>query len=210
MAYGVTFDATHQEHYDRVQVVIRLLILIVLSILGGVFGWAYGALYLVIPVLAAIMISQKGARKYLDESEQNITLWLRYVIAFYSYMGLLTDKLPNQPDAIRFDVTPQGEPTAGNVLLRIILAIPSAIVLGLLLVVAGVLGLIAAIMILIQESYPEGIFNFLRGCMRWEARLLAYLAGLVQEYPPFAFDTGPESGTPALPPAGGSGPQPAP
>jgi hypothetical protein len=210
MAYGVTFDATHQEKYDRTQVVIRLVIAIILSIAGAAIGWLHGLLFLAIPVVAAILISQKGARKYLEESEQNITLWLRYIISFYSYMGLLTDKLPNQPGAVRFEVTPQGEPTAGNVLLRIILAIPSAIVLVILGIVGAVLGLIAAIMILIQESYPEGIFNFLRGCMRWESRLLVYMAGLVQDYPPFAFDTGPEPGTPALPPASGSGPQPAP
>ncbi len=209
MAYGVTFDATHQDHYDRVQVVIRVLILIVLSVIT-VASWIHGALYLAIPVVAAIMISQKGARKYLDESEQNMTLWLRYIISFYSYMALLTDKLPNQEGAVRFDVEPQGEPTAGNVLLRIILAIPSAIVLAILGFVGAILGLIAVIMILIQESYPEGIFNFLRGCMRWESRLLAYMAGLVQDYPPFAFDTGPEDGTPALPPASDGGPQPAP
>jgi hypothetical protein len=209
MAYGVTFDATHQEKYDRTQVVIRLLIIIVLAVIT-VASWIHGLVYLGIPIVAAILISQKGAQKYLEESEQNITLWLRYIISFYSYMGLLTDKLPNQPGAVRFEVTPQGEPSAGNVLLRIILAIPSAIVLGLLGIVAAVLGLIAAIMILIQESYPEGIFNFLRGCMRWESRLLAYLAGLVQDYPPFAFDTGPESGTAALPPASEGGPQPAP
>jgi hypothetical protein len=78
----------------------------------------------------------------------------------------------------------------------------------LLGIVGAILGIIAVIMILVQESYPEGIFNFLRGCMRWEARLLVYLAGLVQEYPPFAFDTGPEPDTPALPPAS-EGPQPA-
>lgn len=208
MAYGVTFDIDHQETYDRTQVFIRILIVIVLSILAGAIGWISGALYIGLPVLAAILISQKGAKTYLAESEQNMTLWLRYIVGFYAYMGILTDKLPNKEQHIvRFAIAPAGEPTAGGVLVRIITAIPHAIVLAILGIVAVILLLIAAIMVLVQESYPEGIFNFLRGYLRWHARLFAYLAGLVQDYPPFALDTGPESpGAPA--PSAPEGPQP--
>jgi hypothetical protein len=66
-------------------------------------------------------------------------------------------------------------------------------------------------MILIQEKYAEGIFGFIRGDLRWNARMYVYLAGLAQEYPPFALDTGTEGGeavgagvTPA-PPTPGTG-----
>jgi len=199
MAYGVTYDIAPQERYDRVQVAIRIGILIVLSILGGAFGWLPGLVYIGIPVLAAILISQRGAQRYVDESEQNISLWLRYVAAFYSYMLLLTDKFPTEDPAqiVRFEPAPSGEPTPGGVLIRIILVIPHGIVLALLGIVAGLLLLIAAIAVLIQESYPRGIFDFLRGYMRWHARVAVYMAGLVQEYPPFAFDTGDE--VPRLP-----------
>ena len=48
---------------------------------------------------------------------------------------------------------------------------------------------IAAISILANESYPSGVYEFLRGINRWEARLLVYLASLVEEYPPFSLDT---------------------
>ncbi|HYM16312.1 MAG TPA: DUF4389 domain-containing protein [Dehalococcoidia bacterium] len=209
--YGVAFDVERQASYDRVHVAIRLAIIIVAGILGAVTGGLisgiFGALYIIVPVAAAILIAQKGAQKYFEESEQNMTRWLRYLIGFYAYMGLLTDTLPNQDQTrtVRFGVTPTGTPSAGQVLLRIILAIPSAIVLGLLGIVAFVLSVIAAIMILVGETYPEGIFNFLRGWLRWEARIFAYLAGLVQEYPPFAFDTGPEAPG-ASPTPGGSAP----
>jgi hypothetical protein len=204
--YGATFDIDRPERYDRTQIAIRLLILIVLSILAGSMGWVHGLLYLGLPVVAAILISQKGAKQFHAESEQNITMWLRYAIAFYAYMGLLTDKLPNEDprQTMRFNVAPNGEPTPGNVLLRIITAIPHAIVLAILGIVAVVLGIIAAISILVGESMPEGIFNFLRGYVRWQARVYAYMAGLVQEYPPFALDTGPESAAVPQLPAGES------
>jgi len=202
-SYGATFDIAQPQKFDRVHIAIRLLIVIVLGILGGVIGWLYGAVYLAVPVAAAILISQRGAEQYLAGANQTMTKWLRYLLAFYVYMGLLTDRLPNEEpkETLHFEVATSGSPTAGSTLLRIILAIPSAIVLGLLGIVAGVLVLFAAIMILIQETYPEGVYNFLRGVVRWEARLFAYIASLVDEYPPFALDTQPEGPAPAPPSA---------
>ena len=198
--YGVTYDVVQQEKYDRTQIAIRLLILIVLGILANALGWILGLAYLIIPIVAAILISQKGAPAYFEESPKGMQRWLAYLAAVYSYFYMLTDKfaLDDPRTGIRFDVQPSGEPTAGNVLLRIILAIPHAIVLGLLGIVAFILAVIAAIMILANETYSEGIFDFLRGYMRWHARLYVYLAGFVQDYPPFALDTGSES--PASPP----------
>ena len=203
-SYGATFDIAPPQKFDRVHIGIRVLIAIILAILGGALGWFYGAVYLAIPVAAAILISQRGAERYLAEADQNMTKWVRYLLAFYAYMGLLTDRLPNEEpkETLRFEVTTSGTPTAGSTLLRIILAIPSAFVLGLLGIVAGILMLVAAIMVLAQETYPEGIYNYLRGVMRWEARLLAYVASLVDEYPPFALDMGPEGTAPAPPSAG--------
>ena len=193
--YPVTFDIAYPQKMDRVQIAIRIGILIVLSILGGAISWIWGGMYIIIPVVAAIMISQRGAEKYLAEADENMTKWLRLLMAFHSYLGLLTDRLPNEDprETLTFEVRPTGTPSAGQTLLRIILAIPHYIVIALLDIVAIVLVIIAAIMILVQESYPEGIFNFLRGLNRWQARVYAYLAGLVEAYPPFALDTGPES-----------------
>lgn len=197
MGYPVVFDAERPEQHARVQVVIRILILILLSILGSAAG-VLGLLYLAVPVLAAILISQKGARAYLDDADRNVGLWLRYVVAFFAYMLLLTDRLPTEDpkQIVRFEFTPDAEPTAGGVLVRIITAIPHAIVLAILGIVSAVLWVIAAAMVLVQERYPEGIWSFQRGFLRWEARVIGYLAGFAQAYPPFAFDTGPEAAAP--------------
>jgi len=203
-SYAATFDIAPPQKFDRVHVAIRVLIVVILSLLAAAIGWLHGALYLAIPVAAAILISQRGAERYLAGANDNMTKWLRYLLAFYAYMGLLTDRLPNEEpkETLHFEVATGGSPTAGSTLLRIILAIPSAIVLGLLGIVAGILMLYAAIMILIQETYPEGVYDFLRGVLRWEARLLAYVASLVDEYPPFALDMQSEGTAPALPSTG--------
>ncbi len=93
---------------------------------------------------------------------------------------------------MQLEIQPGGSPTIGSALLRIILAIPSAFVLGLLGIVSGIIWIIAAIIVLIQESYPAGMFDFQCAVLRWQARLIGYQTSLVEPYPPFAVDTGPE------------------
>ncbi len=156
-SYAATFDIAQPQKFDRVQIAIRILIVVVLSILGGLVSWLYGAVYLAVPVVAAILISQRGAERYLAEADDNMAKWLRLLLAFYAYMGLLTDRLPNEEpkETLHFEVATNGSPTAGSTLWRIIKAIPSAFVLGLLGIVAAFLILFAAIMILIQETAPH-------------------------------------------------------
>jgi hypothetical protein len=195
-SYAVSFDIPQQEQYDRVHIAIRIVVFIILSALG----WLVGLLYLAVPAYAALQVSQKGAKPYLEESEQNITKWLRWLAGAAAYLFLLTDTPPSgeRPSPVRFEVTPSGEPTAGAVLLRIITAIPHLVVLWLIGIVTGVLLIIAAILVLVQQKVPAGIFDFIKADLRWNARMYVYLAGLSQEYPPFAFDTGPEGPQPIV------------
>jgi hypothetical protein len=191
--YGVRFDSVPPAKFDRAQVFLRVLIIIVLSLLAGAFGWVLGLVYLGVPVLAAVLISQKGSERYLAESADTMTKWLGYIVGFYAYLSLLTDRLPSgdsTAEAVHFEVRPSGSPSTGSALIRIVLAIPSVIVLALLWFVGTILVLVAAISVLMNESYPSGIYDFLRGLNRWNARLLAYLASLVEPYPPFSLDTG--------------------
>jgi hypothetical protein len=197
--YPVTFDVVRPEKFQRPHMVIRILVLIILSILAGAIGWILGLVYLVFPVLAAIYISQKGAEQFLQQDGPRMTGWLRWVIALYTYLAILTDRFPTEKpeEIVRFEVRTTGTPTVGSALLRLIFSIPSAFVLGLLSIVGGILWIIAAIMVLVQENYPDGMYNFQRGLMRWEARLLGYHASLVDQYPPFALDMEPEAAGPA-------------
>lgn len=202
MAYPVTFDIQPPERFQKPHVFIRVLIVIILAILAGSIGWFLGAVYLIFPVLAAIMISQKGAEQFLAESESNLTKWMRYVVAVYAYMGCLTDRLPNEDptETFHLSVEPGGTPTAGSALLRIIYGIPSAIVLAILSLAFIVVLPVAAISILINETVPDWAYNFTRGYMRWEARLLAYMSSLVEGYPPYSFANGAETAPPESPP----------
>ena len=208
-AYPVIYNVEQPAKYDRVQLAIRLVIFIILGFLGSLVS----LIYLAVPVYGAIQISQKGAQRYFAEAEENITKWLRWLAGAFSFLYLLTDEFPTgeKPSPVQFDVMPEGEPTVGGVLLRIITAIPHAIILAILGWIAIILGIIAVIMILIQEKFPAGIYGFIRGYMRWNARMYVYLAGLAQAYPPFSLDTGSEGGSavaatmPSSPPPSSSG-----
>jgi hypothetical protein len=191
--YPATFDIDRPEKFARSQLALRVLLIAVLSIVGGVLGSLHSVLWLGVPVVAAILISQKGAQRYHEEADGNMTSWLRFIVGAYAYVTLLTDKLPGDaatgPNS-QFHVTPTGSPTVGGTLLRIILVIPHAIVLAILSIIAAVLIVFAAVMILIGQSYPASVYNFLRGWVRWQARVLVYLAALVDEYPPFSLRSG--------------------
>lgn len=200
--YPVSFDIARPEKFERPHLVIRILVLVILWLLAGAIGWLLGLVYLVFPALAAIFISQKGSERFLQEDGPRMTGWLRWILALYSYLGLLTDRFPTEKpeQIIRFEVQTGGAPTVGSALLRLIYSIPSAIVLGILGIVSGIIWLIAAVMVIIQENYADGLYGFQRGVMRWEARLLGYHASLVEQYPPFALDTGSETPSEPSPP----------
>ncbi len=194
MSDPVTFDVERPPVFRRVHVVLRVVLLIVISWIGHPFG----LLWLGLPVIAAVLIAQKGGRRYLDENGPKLTGVLGWILAVLAYLALLTDRLPgggSQP--VRFEVERSGSPTVGSALLRLLYTIPSLIVLAILGLVGAIVWLIALLLILINENYPQRFWRFQLALVRWEAWLLAYLASLVDRYPPFRLDTGPA--TPKIP-----------
>jgi hypothetical protein len=190
-SYPVTFEVERPATMSRSHVFLRLLILVLASWIAG-SGGGLGLVYLGLPAVAAILIAQKSGERYLTEDGDRVTGWVAFIVGVLAYVALLTDELPGggrQP--VRLEVVRSGSPTVGSALLRIVKAIPSALVLALLSIVSSLVGLIAAISILLNERYPERLWTFQSGVIRWQARLLAYLASLVETYPPFSLDTGP-------------------
>ena len=194
MSYAATFDVQPPKEFDKAQVVLRILIILVISAILQIGNIIFGGMYLILPVVAAVLISQKGAERFLAEAEDGPTKWLRYLMAFYSYMALATDTLPTkQPEEIvQLNVQAGGSPTVGSALLRLILGIPHAIALAILGIVFAVVWVIAAISILLSGGYPQWASSYIRGYLRWTARFFAYLASLVDEYPPFSLGNGEE------------------
>lgn len=184
--YPVTVDLERPETMSRQQVLLRILILIVASFVIGSGGWL-AFVSLGFPLVAAILISQKGGERYLAEDGSRVTAWIAFFVSVLAYLALVTDELPGSGRRpVQLAIVRSGSPSVGSALIRILKAIPSALVLALLGIVSSVVGVIAVISILLHERYPARLWEFQLGVIRWEARLLGYLASLVEPYPPFS------------------------
>jgi len=192
MSYPVQIDAASPLRFDRVQLALRLVIAIALGWVGISAGWLGCALFLALPVIAAVVISTRGAQAYLDDAGPRVWRIVTWLLAFSAYMLILTDRFPTgEPTGVQVQIRPDGHPTTSSALLRLIMSLPSGLVLALLGIVSSVLFVVAAVMVLIEERVPAGILGFQRGVLRWQARLAGYHASLVDEYPPFSFEADP-------------------
>ena len=105
----------------------------------------------------------------------------------------MTSDAPDYP--VRFDVArPASQsrltnfPLGIGFFIRAILLIPHFIILYFLQLVATLIYFIATFAILFTGKYPEGMFNFFVGYMRWSANIYGYLLSLLDRYPPFSLD----------------------
>ena len=73
----------------------------------------------------------------------------------------------------------------------------------------SLLAIIAAIVLAVRGTYPESLFDAVMGFNRWCYRVLAYVALMTDEYPPFRLDTGGDDPGTIRPPLGGNGNGPA-
>jgi hypothetical protein len=192
MTYPVQLEVTSPLHFDRVQLALRVVIAIALGWLGTSAGWVGCLLFFALPVIAAVAISTRGAQAYLDDTGAKVWRAASWLLAFSAYMLLLVDRFPvGEPTGVQLQIRPDGHPTTSSALLRLFTSIPSGFVLGLLGFVSSVLFVVGAVMILIDGRVPAGILGFQRGVLRWQARLFAYHASLIEEYPPFSFEADP-------------------
>ena len=183
---AVSVEIERPQSFQRAHVFLRIALLVVI----GWLAHPWGLLWLGLPVIASILVSQKGGQRYLDENGPTMTRALNWILDLVAYLALLTDELPGQgAHPARFRVERSGSPTVGSALLRILYAIPSLIVLAILAFVGSIVWLAAVVLVLVAERNPEGLWGFLLALVRWEAWLLAYLASLVDKYPPFTLET---------------------
>ena len=157
MAFPVMFDVERPPVFGRVHVFLRVALLVAI----GWIGHPFGLLWLGLPVAAAILVSQKGGQRYLDEDGPTMARALNWVLGLLAYLALLTDELPGRGEhPVRFQIDRSGAPTAGSALLRILYAIPSLIVLAILTFVGAIVWCLAALLVLVDENYPDGLVLF--------------------------------------------------
>ena len=118
--------------------------------------------------------------------------YLRWRVRAVAYFALLRDDYPPFGDG-EYPVAMSLEPPTAprdrlSVAFRPFLAIPHLVVLWVLGVAWAVSTCIAWFSILITGSYPERLYRFAVGVLRWGTRVEAYMLLLRDEYPPFSLE----------------------
>lgn len=189
--HPVSVEVSSPTYFERVQLLLRVVLAIVLGWIGITAGWLACLLYGALPVIAAIAISSHGPERYIAETGPRMWRVLAWLVQLSAYMSLVVDRFPTGgPHPVHPEIRFTGTPTVGSALLRLLTSIPSGVVLMVLWFVSSVLWIVAALIVLFGGAMPESLIGFQRGVVRWQARLVAYHASLVDEYPPFTFDTG--------------------
>ena len=184
-AHPVDFHVEHPARMQRVHVVIRIALLIVLGAVGC--SSLYWLLYLSVPAFAALLISQNGPARYFAEDAPEIMPVVRWIAGAYAYLWLLTDAVPTSESGgpVELQIETGGAPSPGSAMLRILYAVPAMLVLAVLSMAAAVLWPIGAIAILVRRRVPAAIADYLTLTLRYQFRLVAYHLSLVEAYPSF-------------------------
>jgi Domain of unknown function (DUF4389) len=145
-----------------------------------------GGLLFAAPLLM-ILFRQKYPRWWFD---WNLELQ-RFGNRVGTYLALMNDRYPatDEQQWLHLDYAYPDAATDLNRLLPLIkwfLAIPHYIVLFFLDIAAFVVVIIAWFAILFTGRYPQGMFRFVEGVVRWHNRVIGYALTLVtDQYPPF-------------------------
>ena len=179
---------------DRLSTFLRIFyilpIAIVLGLIGGGEGyWLGTSSILFAPALLMIVFRQKYPRWWFDF---NLEL-TRFSTRVGAYAALLSDEYPSTTDEqyvhLELDYPDATTLNRWAPLYKWILAIPHFLVLFVLSIAALVATVVAWFIILFTGRYPEGIYDFVVGVLRWSLRVTAYAIILItDEYPPFSLD----------------------
>jgi hypothetical protein len=168
---------------DRLHVLIRLVLLGAVATAG--LSSLYWLLYLAVPMVVALIISDEGADYYMEQDAPRAARILQWIAGAYAYLWLLTDEMPKaQPGGtVQLEIELHAEPTVRSAFVRLVTSVPALIVLALLSVVAAVLWVFGALSILVVRRVPLGVSDFIAMKLQYQFRLLAYHLSLVDEYP---------------------------
>jgi Domain of unknown function (DUF4389) len=193
-SYPVAYDVEAQlSGRNRLTTAFRLILAIPHIILVGTPGTSSrgGVLSVVAFVLAffawfVILFTGKHPKGIWEFS----AMYMRWRAKAVTYMALLRDEYPPFGDAqypITFEATYPEQPRDRlSVGLRLIYAIPHLIVLFFLGIAWFVTAIIGWFAILFTGAYPEALYRFAVGFLRWSLRVESYVLLMRDEYPPFS------------------------
>ncbi len=195
--HAISLDVTRSERLSRLHVLVRLAAVCVLGAFEYSLSWPWWAAYLMLPLLALALVSEKGPARYLAEDGRWMSAVLRWFLAAHAYLLLLTDGLPDQDYEHRVELEAHftAAPTPGSAALRWLTSIPAGLLLIILSIPSFFVWLASMLVVALTASLPSSLHRFQVAILQFEARLFAYHASLTDEYPPFTMDVGTPHGS---------------
>ena len=201
--YPVRFSVDYPDRrLNRVTTALRIFVgipifIVLAAVSGGTWEWSQGTgktavagaggLLFFGPLLM-ILFRQKYPRWWFD---WNLELQ-RFTNRVAAYLALMDDRYPSTTDQQSVHLDYDYPDAARDLnrwlpLVKIFMAIPHFIVVGLLDLAAIVVLIVAWFAILFTGRYPPRIFHFVQGVIRWNNRVIGYAVTLVtDQYPPFS------------------------
>lgn len=116
--------------------------------------------------------------------------YLRWRVRASAYVSLLRDEYPPFGDGtypVALEIVPPIFHDRVSVAFRIVLAIPQILAVWAIGIAWAITTMIAWFAILFTGRFPQPLYEFGEGALRWTTRVEAYLLLLRDEYPPFGF-----------------------
>ena len=200
--YPVQLSIDYPETSNRLSVLLRIILIIPIAIVAAAVSGAiitgisdidealapfFVGGYIFFGPLLMILFRKKYPKWWFD---WNLAL-ARFSTRIEAFLLLLRDEYPStdEEQAVRLDIEyPDVENDLNRFLpiIKWLLAIPHYILLIVLGLMALVVTILAWLLILILGRYPQGMFDFVVGVIRWATRVGAYMWLLTtDQYPPF-------------------------
>jgi Domain of unknown function (DUF4389) len=155
---------------------------------AGSEGGLLGAVAVFLAIVSWFTIVFTG--RHLAGIRQFTAFYLRWRLRVLAYLMLLEDAYPPFGDApypAAFEVADPPEPRDRlSVGLRLLFAIPHFVVLVFVLLGWTFTTIVAWFVILFTGVYPQALYGFGVGALRWRLRVEAYMLLMVDAYPPFS------------------------
>jgi hypothetical protein len=204
--YPVSFTVEYPERpRNRASVFFRLFLIVPIAVIlallvGTGCDWGFDeagrgltcatAGFAIAPALVMILFRRKYPRWWFD---WNLNL-NRFLFRVSAYGALLRDEYPStdEEQAVHLEVPYPDANTELNRWLPLVkwfLVIPHLFVLVFLDLAACFCVIVAWFAILFTGRYPRGLFDFVVGVMRWQARVVWYAVLFsTDHYPPFSLE----------------------
>src|SRR5437763_2113192 len=169
------------------RVIVAIPIVVLLTMLSGEMfsdsddrnSLVIGGAAVFVPLVLMLVFRQKYPRWWFD---WNLNL-MRFSNRVAAYLALLDDRYPSTDEEqavhLEFAYPDARQMNRWLPLVKWLLAIPHYVVLFFLAIAALVAIIVAWFAILFTGRYPQGLFNFVVGVIRWTNRVTAYAFALV-------------------------------